>query len=222
MEIKIIGIIPCAGAGTRLGMGIKSLIKYHEKYLIEYPLINMMQLGITKVIIIHNGPDIQNIFGNKWNDIELIYVEQIERKGIAHAISLCENITKNENIIVILGDIIYFGDLNKMKNIFNNIDCLVGMKKITNKELIRDSYGVFGICNKFVEKPFKVNHLRPLLGLGIYIFSKEIYNAIRKTPSSSRGEIEITDTLNNFKDSNIILLDGFYKNINTQDDLEKI
>ena len=223
----MIGIIPSAGKGSRLNMGTKGLVDVKGRHLIEYPLMNMLELGIKRVIIIENENDISNVLQYNWNGIALEYVSQKEKKGIAHAISLTKDLIKDEEVCIILGDIIYYGELKPMKRALHKkkfgeeeLDLIVGMKKIELKSQISKSYGLKG--GRFYEKPAKPKSFRSLLGLGIYMAkTKAIFEAIEKTQMDEKGEIQITNALNNFERRKHFILDGFYTNINTKEELEE-
>ena len=112
----MIGVIPAAGAGSRLGQGVKSLVKLRGRHLIEYPIGNMRSLGIKEAIIIENEGAVSSVLGSEVNGVQLSYVEQTERRGIAHAISLTEPNVGREDIFIILSDVVYVGgDIRDMK-----------------------------------------------------------------------------------------------------------
>ena len=212
----MLGVIPCAGKGTRLRMGIKGLIKIKGKYLITYPLLNMFELGIRKVIIIQNEHDIENVLGNNWNGMQLEYVTQNEKKGSADAILLVEKLI-NEDMLIILGDIIFTGNLWDMKMAFKKTNLLVGMQEVKNKEEIKKNFGI-DPSGRFIEKPKNVSNLKPLIGLGIYMATPELFDAIRMSPI----EGELTDALNYVKKTDYHILEGFYMNVNTPEDYKKV
>ncbi len=214
------GIIVAAGKAKRLGGVCKALIKIDNKFLIEYPLMNMKDLGVLEIIIIQHGDQIQKKIGDSYLGMKLNYVEQKERKGIAHAISLTEKMIKGDNFCIILGDIIYKGkDLWMMRTAFeySKMDCMVALKQIRDKEEIKKSYGY--LDGKFIEKPKDVSEFPNFLGLGIYMANSNLFEAIKKTKPVN-GEIGITDTLNEVKLIKPFLLNEFYLNINTKEDLE--
>lgn len=218
----MIGIIPAAGNGKRLNMGCKALVKVNGRRLIEYPLENMMDLEINKVIIIENETDISSVLGKRWNNINLEYVTQKEKKGIAHAISLTEDLV-DDDFIIILGDIVYSGFLDEMKHNFEYLttDLLVAMKPVKDKKEIKKSFGVRK--NKFVEKPKTIRGLEPFLGLGVYMANKKLFDAIRKTKVSKlRNEIELTDALNHVENSKVHFLTEKYINVNNEIELEEV
>jgi len=222
----MIGVIPAAGKGLRLGMGCKALVKYKGKPLIEYAMDNMVDIGIKKIIIICNGNEIERYYGNTYKgSVVLEYVQQKERKGIAHAI-LQAKAKIQEDMCIIFSDILFKGDLFSMKRCFNKFkpSILFGMKPIKDKNEIKKSYGITaGFPAKVVEKPENVNDFEPLLGLGIYMAAPRFLYWIEKTPTSLlRGEKEITDAIQLAYcagEAGYWELKGDYKNINTKEDL---
>ena len=215
----MIGIIPAAGKGTRLNESVKSLIYYRRKRLIEFPLECMHRVGIDRVIIIHHGPAIPSYLGTSYKQMKLEYVEQIERKGIAHAISLAKGKANGEDICVILGDIYYSGNLGEMRK--HHIDsggCVVGVQKVEDKASIQESFGIDKDSGKFIEKPKDLDALEPLLGLGIYMFDNTLFDCIDRTPPDENEKLQITDVLNQFESVDFHGLDGVYKNINREED----
>ena len=231
----MIGVIPAAGEGKRLGQGVKPLIKLRGRHLIEYPIGNMRSMGIEEVIIIENGNSVSNVLGAEVNGIQLSYVEQTERRGIAHAISLTEPNVGREDIFIILSDVVYVGaDIQDMKTRFawkkDGNYAFYGIKRVLNQNLIKNSYGFETkpgkTVVKIIEKPRKVKKLMPFIGLGIYVADHHLYRYIDRTPVSKlRNEVEITDTLNLLAQDIRVSgheLHGMYANINTPADLEQV
>jgi len=231
----MIGIIPAAGAGSRLGQGVKPLVKLRGRHLIEYSLGNMRSMGIDEAVIIENGNSISSVLGSEVNGVSLSYVEQTERRGIAHAISLTEPNVGQENTFIILSDVVYVGrDIRDMKERFtwkkDGNYAFYGIKQVSNQNLIKNSYGFETnpgkTVIKIIEKPRKVKKLMPFIGLGIYVADHHIYKYIEKTPVSKlRNEVEITDTLNLLAQDIRVSgheLRGMYANINTPTDLEQV
>lgn len=218
------GVIPAAGKAKRLGNICKSLLEVNGKLLIEHPLQNMKDIGVKEVMIIQNGNAISDKLGNEWNGLKISYVQQTERKGIAHAINLAKEFVADDDFIVILGDIVYKGnDLGTMATSFFNLgkDAMAGFKMINDPEEIKKSYGIYD--NRFIEKPKDVSKFPNFLGLGIYMFNPKFFTAYRRTqPSETTGEIEITETLNNFEKISPFILNGFYKNVNTEEELKEV
>jgi len=234
----MIGVIPAAGRGSRLGVTCKALYPYQDRFLIEYAIHRMMWEGIEEIVIIHHGDDIPNMLGSIYQMAlsspssimeervaKLYYIEQEERKGIAHAVSLVSPAFPHEDMLVIFADVLYFGyDLNRMMEVFNKGDkSLFGVKHIENQNLLRESYGYNS--SSIIEKPKEVDSLRPYLGLGIYMFKPNVYNFIKSTKPGLNDEIQITDTLDLMYRADHISpfeLKGDYTNVNYMKDLPKL
>ncbi len=228
----MIGVIPAAGDGKRMSMGLKPLIQLKGRYLIEYPLLAMKKVGIKRVIIIEKPDTVSTVIGYEYEDMKLEYVSQTETKGIAHAIAQTRVLVGDEHMLIILGDIIYRGDdLITAKRFFTwnrqSLYAVFCLKAIGDKRVIRQSYGViteqFGKPAQLIEKPKSLARLAPFLGLGIYFVTPDIFRYIEKTPVSERsGQVEWTDTLNlivgEYRGAGA-QLSGFYANINTREDL---
>jgi len=220
----MIGVIPAAGNGTRLGEKSKSLTKVNGKFLIEYPLQNMLDLGIKNVVIIQNEKDIEEAIGRHWGDIDLDYVTQRKKKGTANAISLAKKFCGEDDICVILGDIISDMPLIKMKKEFyeKKYDCLVGATCVLDKEEIKKSYGIYP-NGRFIEKPKDISNLLTVMGLGFFMFNSTLFDMIKITPKNKiKKEHDIIDVLNKFKKSGFFLMIGNHRNINTPEELQEV
>ncbi len=224
----MIGIIVAAGKAKRLGNVCKALIKVKGKPIIEYIFDNMKDM--KKIIIIHHGKEIPNYVGNDYCGIPIKYVEQKRRKGIAHAIFQCRK-KVDDDVLIILGDIIYFGDLKEEINTFQEFketEFAFGYQIVKDKQLIKKSYGITNTTPmNVIEKPTDedLKNMENYLGLGIYMARQSLFKYIKRTPINKRtGEIEFTDTINQVPKDKCILshFKGFYKNINTKKDLEEV
>ena len=106
------GIILHGGHGTRLRplthTGPKQLLPIANKPMSEYCMESIRETGITDIAIIIGGlgsNKVKEYYGTgEQFGIKITYVEQDEPKGIAHAISLCEDFIDDEKFVVFLGD----------------------------------------------------------------------------------------------------------------------
>ena len=223
----MIGIIVAAGKAKRMGNKCKALIRVKGKPIIEYIIQNMIPI-VKKIIIIQHGNEIEKAIGNGYLNIPLIYVQQKRRKGIAHAIYQCKRV--KEDMLIILGDIIYFGDLTDMKKTFEELKLkfLFGTQNIIDKSLLKKSYGITYMEEKrcrVIEKPTDkdLKNMQNLLGLGIYMATPKLFDYIKKTKKNEKTkEIEFTDTINEVPANlcGTTDLNSFYININTEQDLK--
>lgn len=202
------GIILVAGNGTRLApltLSIsKPLLPVFDKPMIYYPLTTLMQAGIRDVLIITNQKDKQKfetLFGDGSQlGMNLSYEVQHVQRGIADAFIVGENFIGNDNVCLILGDNIYHGN--------SLVPQLKASAKLTNGAEI---YGYhvadpkrFGVAvfdnNKNVtaveEKPEEPKS--DLAVTGLYFFDNDVVNIAKNIKPSGRGELEITDVINEY------------------------
>ena len=123
------GIILAGGSGTRLysmtSVLSKQLINIYDKPMIFYPLTTLMLGGVKDIAIISTPEDISKYEellgdGKKWG-LQLSYFIQDEPKGLAEAFLICKDFIKNENVSLILGDNLFYGNL-QLSRIFNSFE----------------------------------------------------------------------------------------------------
>jgi len=199
------GIILAGGSGTRLYPSTlatsKQLLSVYDKPMIYYPLSVLMLGGIKEILIISTPRDIEN-FKNLFLDgkhlgLSIKYATQDEPKGIAQAITIGRDFINNDNVCLILGDNIFYGDgLTEiiLKSIERTKENLTSIFAIQVKDPRR--YGVVEISDEskvvsLEEKPKtpKTN----LAATGIYFYPNDVIEKINDVIPSHRGELEITD-----------------------------
>lgn len=213
---KIVGVILAAGQGSRITpLNLeypKPLLPVCNKPIMEYQINEMAKLGIHEVFIIigHLGEKIKEYFGSGSKfGINITYVKQKERLGIAHAVGQLESYIKYP-FLLFLGDIFYVAkDLKKMFNIFQKrkTGAVLAIKKEKDKEAIKRNFSLIlgnnNLVQRVIEKPRYVTN--DFKGCGIYLFDLPIFDAIRNTPRTAmRDEYEITTSIQ-------LLIDYGYK-----------
>ncbi len=209
-------MILAAGEGTRIKpLNLeypKPLLPICNKPIIEYQIEDMQKLGITEIYIVigHLGAKIKHYLGNgqKWH-LQINYVQQKERLGIAHAVGQLEPYIHHP-FILFLGDIFYIAPrLAKMITLFRKTKAgsVLAVKKEKDPNLIKRNFALIlnrhKLVKRVIEKPRYVpNNLK---GCGIYLFDLPIFDAIRNTPRTAmRDEYEITTAIQ-------LLIDYGYK-----------
>lgn len=196
------GIILAGGSGTRLyplTMVInKQLLPIYDKPMIYYPLSILMLAGIQEILIIstpQNLPNFKNLLGDGRNfGLKLSYAEQASPNGLAEAFIIGEEFIGNDNVAMILGDnIIYGNGLTEIfKNAVNNTDRATIFGYYVNDP---ERFGVveFDKNNKVIsieEKP--ENPKSNYAVIGLYFYDNKVINFAKKVKPSGRGELEIT------------------------------
>ena len=203
------GIILAGGKGTRMSPLTKAvnkqLLPLYDKPLIFYPLSILMLAKIKDILIIVNKGQLnqyKKILPNGDNlGIKITYKEQTSPKGLPEAFILGEKFIGNENVALILGDNFFYGQ-NLTNQLQKNTKLKNGAKIILHKVIKPDLYGVAKINKKnkvllIKEKPKK--YISNLAITGLYFFDNDVIKYAKKLKPSKRGELEIVDLINQYK-----------------------
>ncbi|MDR2010241.1 MAG: glucose-1-phosphate thymidylyltransferase RfbA [Bacteroidales bacterium] len=206
------GIILAGGAGTRLHpMTIsisKQIIPVYDKPMIYYPLSTLMLAGIKEVLVISTQQDIglyERLLGDGSQlGMKISYKIQPSPDGLAQAFILGEEFIGNDNVCLVLGDNIFYGQG------FGHI--LLEASKLEDGAIIfgyyvndPQRYGVaefdkHGKVISIEEKPFTPKSNYAVTGL--YFYSNDVVKKAKNLKPSKRGELEITDLNNLFLEEN--------------------
>lgn len=138
---------------------------------------------------------------------EITSIRQPEALGLGHAIFMGENFAGGEPVAVLTPDDIYDCPVSCTKQLIDAFDKLGGTVIVlgrVDKEGTK-KYGIIKVKKQVSERIFQVEDMEEKPGpekafsdlgiLGRYVFSPEIFEAIKRTPPDSRGEIQITDAI---------------------------
>jgi glucose-1-phosphate thymidylyltransferase len=216
------GIILAGGLGTRLHPSTisvsKQLLPIYDKPLIYYPLANLLSAGIKEVLIISTTDNI-SLFKKLFGDgakigIKLSYAAQDHPNGIAEAFIIGEEFIAGDNVTLILGDNIFYGNqiIENMNNLINKE--FTGAKIFAYKVPDPQRYGVVEFDQNFAvisieEKPQTPKSNYAVTGL--YVYDSSVCELSKSLSPSARGELEITDLNNLYLANNsldVLLLDS--------------
>lgn len=213
--MKLKAIILSAGEGSRMRpltlTKPKTMLPVAGKPIIQYNIESLRDNGITDILLIvrYKEEMVRNYFGDGSDfGVNIFYKTQKDFLGTANAISYGEDFI-DDSIIVLNGDIILDDEIiHEIIKKYNYLtpDTLMLLTEVEDPS----AFGVVEIENgnikSIVEKPKREEAPSNLVNAGIYIFNKDIFDKIRKTEISERGEYEITDSVSlQIKDNKTVI-----------------
>ena len=200
------GIILAGGSGTRLypltQVTSKQLLPVYDKPMIYYPLSTLMLAGIREILVISTPTDLPNFTrllgdGNKFG-VKFSYKVQEVPNGLAQAFVLGEEFIGDDDVCLILGDNIFYGNhFGRMlreaaSNSSENKRATIFGKYVNDPE----RFGVAefdenGTVLSIEEKPKEPKSNYAVVGL--YFYDNRVVEFAKGLKPSERGEYEITD-----------------------------
>lgn len=191
-------VILAAGKGTRLepltNTIPKGMLPLAGKPILEHILRALRGAGILDVIMVvgYKSKAIMDYFrdGAEYG-VKLSYVTQEEKLGTAHALRMVD---LKEDFMALNGDTLISSQILEKVLRSHKGSATLALRHVENPR----NYGAVVLDGdrvvRLVEKPGK--KVSPMVNAGIYVFSPEIFEAIRKTEKSGRGEYELTSSIN--------------------------
>jgi len=202
------GIILAGGSGSRLYPITQAISKHllpiYDKPMIYYPLSVLMLASIREILIISTPENIENYKkllgdGSKVG-LKFFYKIQTFPRGLADAFIVGEEFIAGGKVALILGDNMLFGQgftpvLNKASSLKKGA-VILGYYVNNPEEFGIVEFNENGDVLSLEEKPArpKSNYAIP----GLYFCDEEVVDIAKNLKKSPRGELEITDLLNQY------------------------
>lgn len=229
------GIILAGGNGTRM----KPATKITNKHLLPvysdqgavpmlfYPINTLVNSGIEDILIVsskeHAGHIIQNLSDGHYFKANFTYkIQDVSRVnlGIASALKLAKNFTKDEPFAVILGDNFYEDNFIDEFTFFPEscpLSARIFIKEVEDPE----RFGVY-FDGTIEEKP--ENPKSNMAVTGLYLYHSSVYEIAEKLKPSDRGELEISDVNQFYCSQNSIdvtKIKGFWSDMGTPQSIKR-
>ena len=237
MLVNMKGVIPAAGRGTRLEpvtLAIpKELLLVGEKAIIEYVIEAMKSVGVKDITIVvgwRKHAILDYLGSGERLGVNLTYVVQDERTGLAKAVLSAERVIGDEPFLVILGDDFFYPRTFLTEILAfhteKKADVTVGVADI--EDTTRHGIIKPGPDNRIlgmVEKPQPKDAPSKLGIIGVYLFSSYIFDAIRRIKPGVNNEYQLTDAIQMLIDTHhhvyYTKINGTHIDVGTLTDLNK-
>ena len=234
---NLAGVIPAAGRGTRAypytRVIPKAMLDICGHPVLHYTLTTMRdQCGVRDIVIIlgQHGDAIRQRFGGGEDYAVRIRYVQNDRVdlGLAYSILLAREHVPGSHFVVMLSDELYWGSNHQalLSSNYERFAATLAVREHSTHREIRKNFSVHlqgETVNRLVEKP--VAHAHGLLGCGTYIFSREIFNVLRRRfdlamPQKGDLTAAINDLISTGGQVQQFPLVSDYININYEEDIQ--
>ena len=211
------GIVLAGGTGTRLHpvtLGVsKQLLPIYDKPMIYYPLSVLMLAGIRDVLIISTPADMagyQRLLGDGSQfGLRMEYALQPRPEGIAQAFLIGREFIGDNPVALVLGDNIFYGP-RFSENLKNATAKTQGASIFGYHVNDPERFGVVafddhGSVLSIEEKPAQPKSNYAVTGL--YFFDSSVINVAASILPSARGELEIADVINVYRERGDLTVD---------------
>jgi NDP-sugar pyrophosphorylase family protein len=204
-------VVLVAGKGTRLrpltDTVPKPLLPLHGHPILEYILDGIILSGVTQIALIVGYLEemirnwVKNDFLKKTRDapwrisVQIDFIHQEKVNGTGGAVLLAKSWAGSTHCFVTYGDILMsWSAYADMVDLFqkNHLDWYLVGNPTEDPSMGAAIYYDQNWITDFIEKPPKTAPFTNLNNAGCYIFPPMIFDLLKKTPLSPRGEIELT------------------------------
>ena len=202
MAVEPVAVIPAAGVGTRLRPHThtqpKVLLHVAGKPILAHILDDLVVLGVRRAVLVvgHMGELVREFVDANYRNLEVHYVEQAERLGLGHAVSLAEPFADDQPVLIVLGDTIFEADLAR---VLESGASSIGVKPVEDPR----RFGIVevngdGKVTRMVEKPEQPTSNLAITGIYYFTHAGPLFAALeelQKKNIRTKGEFQLTDAM---------------------------
>jgi len=225
------GLVLAGGQGTRLRpltyTSAKQLVPVANKPVLFYGLEALAEAGVREVGIVvgHTAQEIMEAVGDgsRWG-LAVTYIPQDAPRGLAHAVLIAEEFMAGEPFVMYLGDNLVKDGIVRFVEEFAQGGCnaQILLAEVPNPSQFGVAeLGPNGHVVRLEEKPA---HPKSNLALvGVYLFDRHVFEAVKAIKPSGRGELEITDAIQYLVDAGYVvrphIITGWWKDTGKVEDM---
>ena len=224
------GLILSGGRGTRLRpltyTSAKQLVPVANKPVLFYGIEAMAEAGIRSVGIVvgDTQAEIRAAVGDgsRWG-LRVEYIEQHAPLGLAHAVLISEQFIGGEPFVVYLGDNLLMRGISGLAKEFSRDRpaAQILLARVPDPQMFGVAELSEGRVVRLVEKPQEPRS--DLALVGVYMFSPDVFDSVKRITPSFRNELEITDAIQDLIDRGLEvrphIVDGWWKDTGKLEDM---